>query len=99
MILLLESLCARAQRALANNTYNSQIDYDLSMTATSKDDGSVEDVPLGTASLALLSIYDRIGEEDYPVAAWWHRLSSPCTHSQRVKGLARGQILRFPIDR
>ncbi|KAM7539597.1 hypothetical protein Aperf_G00000045134 [Anoplocephala perfoliata] len=99
VILLLESLCARAQRALANNTYNSQIDYDLSMAATSKADGSVEDVPLGTASLALLSIYDRIGEEDYPVAAWWHRLSSPCTHSQRVKGLARGQILRFPLDR
>ncbi|VDN95889.1 unnamed protein product [Rodentolepis nana] len=99
MVLLLESLCARAQRALANGNYNSQVDFDLNMTPTTKADGSVGDIPLGTTSLSLLTLYDRIGEEDYPVAAWWHRLTSTSTGIQRIRNLARSQLLRFPFER
>lgn len=99
MALLLESLCGRAQKALASGTFNAQVDYDLNMSVTVNQDGSIADVPLGTASLALLTVYDRIGEEDYPVTAWWHRLTSSSISSQKIRGLARKQLHRFPPDR
>ena len=103
MALFFESLCARAQRALACNKYNASTDNDLTyILSCGNGEESAKlkgDVPLGTTALSLLALYDLMGEGDYLVSAWWHRLSSACGGSQRLRSLVRNQLLRFPLDR
>ncbi|VDK37547.1 unnamed protein product [Taenia asiatica] len=104
MVLFFESLCARAQRNRACNNYNALVDNDLTYTLTFGEDESgggsegLEDISLGTGSLSLLALYDLMAESDYLVSAWWHRLNSSSAGSQRLKGLIRGQIFRFPLE-
>lgn len=108
MALLMESMCWKAQQALAVEMYNSAGDTEMTLEARlNQADGSTADVPLGTAALALLSLYERRAggsccDLDYVATAWWHRLSSiTAVPGQRLRGLSGGggQTLRFPSDR
>uniref|UniRef100_A0A0X3PBM4 PIK-related kinase FAT domain-containing protein n=2 Tax=Schistocephalus solidus TaxID=70667 RepID=A0A0X3PBM4_SCHSO len=90
MALFFESLCARGYRALAYNGRNSSVDNDLTYSIGPAIDGSgaasglPEDVPLGTAALSLVALYDCMADPDHFVAAWWYRLNSNCAGNQRI---------------
>ncbi|VDD83203.1 unnamed protein product [Mesocestoides corti] len=91
MALVLEFLCARGQQVSLLKGHNSPVDNDLTYSLEPAVDGSGDaseapgSVPLGTAALSLIALYDAMAEGDHFVSAWWHRLSSNCAGSHRLK--------------